>query len=416
MSNSRLSLLVWQAISIKSHNESQKLLKKWRFAELFSAVFSLFGILSASSEYELSFSSDRDNENCKENPNQALRSLTLVFTGISVYFLILRHRVKCEWRNKKMLAQSMSNNNGKRKNMWSQRLVAELVILALFPYPFFRANVTLHQPSIKETNEKWSNLVPLCYNLAEFLYVAMFLRLFFIFRAAFNYTPFQDNHARYYCEKLKTRANFRFSLRSMMKTRPFMLIYIMSSISFLLLGVIIRVFERPYSNVSGLNYESFENSIWNMAITMATVGYGDLYPCTTFGRIFGVIGALWGSFVFSMIVFTFQSMFQLDRNQKQAFLSIKHTRAAARVIIACLYYQINKKNHGPGSLAAKKSFRRVAERLQKFNETIKKLRQVDTCIGKTKEKSKFNQVSKQISILDKNIDLLIQKKNQHLKK
>lgn len=408
MAESRLSLVVWQAISIKSSGQSRKMLIKWRFAELLSAVFSFFGILSATAEYEFSFSYNRTHSNCEENPQEVLRILTLLFTGLSVYFLIIRHKTKRDWRNKKTI-NGAYKSFGNRKKMLSKRLIVELVILFIFPYPYLKGNLHFEQPNTRESSEKWSNLVPLCYNLSEVLYIGSFLRLFFIFRAVFNYTPFQDNHARYYCEKFKTRANFRFSLRAMMKTHPLLLIYVMSICSFLVLGVIIRVFERPYSDVSGMNFESFENSIWNMAITMATVGYGDLYPCTTFGRVFGVIGALWGSFVFSMIVFSFQSMFQLDTQQKQAFLSIKQTRSAARVIIACLHYQVNKKKFGAKSLESEKAFSKILERLNKLSETMKKLRQVDTYVGENKGKSKFLPLSKQISMLERNLNLLIEK-------
>ena len=410
MVESRLSLVVWHAVSIKSSGQSRKMLIKWRFAELLSALFSFFGILSATAEYEFSFSSNRTHSNCEESPQEVLRILTLIFTGLSVYFLIVRHKTKRDWRNKKMVKGSYKSF-GNRRSMLSKRLVVELGILSVFPYPFLRGNLHFDQPSTRESSEKWNNLVPLCYNLSEVLYIGSFLRLFFIFRAVFNFTPFQDDHARYYCEKIKTRANFRFSLRAMMKTHPLLLIYAMSIFSFLVLGVIVRVFERPYSDVSGMNFESFENSIWNMAITMATVGYGDLYPCTTFGRIFGVIGALWGSFVFSMIVFSFQRMFQLDTQQKQAFLSIKQTRSAARVIIASLHYQVNKKKFGFKSLQAEKAFGKILERLKKLSETMRKLRQVDTFVGENRAKWKFLPISKQISVLEKNLNLLIEKKS-----
>ena len=89
----------------------------------------------------------------------------------------------------------------------------------------------------------------------------MFFRVFFIMRTLLNFTPYQDDHARFYCSKLKKRANVRFSIKCMMKSHPFIMIYGISFTSFFLLGIPLRVFERPFSDVSGLNFESFENTI-----------------------------------------------------------------------------------------------------------------------------------------------------------
>ena len=41
---------------------------------------------------------------------------------------------------------------------------------------------------------------------------------------------------------------------------------------------------------------SFIDTVWNMAVTQATIGYGDLFPWTDLGRIFSVCAALAGLF------------------------------------------------------------------------------------------------------------------------
>ena len=51
------------------------------------------------------------------------------------------------------------------------------------------------------------------------------------------------------------------------------------------------------------------NSIWNVIITMTTVGYGDIYPKTTMGRLVGVIVAMWGLFLVSMFTVTLSNLF-----------------------------------------------------------------------------------------------------------
>ena len=418
MGKGRLSLVVFEAIQRKNEHEGRNLFRQWRFLELFAALFSIFGILSASAEYEYSFAETRTHENCHDNPHQDLRFITLGFTGISIGMLICRHRVKTDWRNKRPLENIRKNGNAfvTHKKVLNGRLVIEIIILLVFPYPFIERKIEFQQPSIKEKNEKWSNLVPLCYNLSEFLYVFMFVRLFFIVRALFNFTPYQDDHARYYCSKLKTRANLRFTLRIMMITHPFLIIYCISVLTFVVIGIIVRVFERPYSDVSGLNFESFENSIYNTAIYMSTVGYGDLYPSTTLGRGFAVIGTFWGAFVFSMIVFTFQTMLHLDPYQKRAYLSIKQTRAATRVVVYSLYLNLMKKKYPNNSKEVLKTHKEMSKRLEKFRSTIKKLKKVDTFIEEGVNRTRFARLFNEVGLMHSRLDQLIAKsKNLKIK-
>jgi hypothetical protein len=44
------------------------------------------------------------------------------------------------------------------------------------------------------------------------------------------------------------------------------------------------------------------NCMWNVIITSSSVGYGELYPKTFFGRIVGVVICFWGIFTVSFFV------------------------------------------------------------------------------------------------------------------
>lgn len=61
------------------------------------------------------------------------------------------------------------------------------------------------------------------------------------------------------------------------------------------------------------------NTIWNVIITMTTVGYGDIYPKTTMGRIIGVIIALWGLFLVSIFTVTLSNLFTFTPGEQKAF-------------------------------------------------------------------------------------------------
>lgn len=412
MAEGRLGIVVSHVIALKSKNTSRKLYLQWRNADLFSSVFSFFGLITATVDYEFAFSPERTHSNCAENPNQIYRYLTAIFTCISIFFLSLRHYSKSIWHNKLLTTFRQGNLSlifGELKRFISLRLVTELVVLSIFPYPHIRGKLLYPQPNTEEKNEDYSYNIRVCYNISEFLYVFMFARLFFILRSVFNFTLYQDAHARFYCAKYGQKANVRFAIRCMMKSHPFVLIYSTSFASFILFGIFMRVFERPYSDLSGMNFDSLENSIWTCAITMSTVGYGELYPSTVFGRIVGVVCAMWGSFMFSMLVFTFKKLLDLDPNQKLAFLSIKQTRTAGRVVVNSLKYQMYKKKFGKSSIKSNNQFARLMGRLKKFTATLKNLKMTDVHLQELVQKSSFESLPKNLKYLERHIEELIKK-------
>jgi voltage-gated potassium channel len=54
--------------------------------------------------------------------------------------------------------------------------------------------------------------------------------------------------------------------------------------------------------------------IYMMFITITTVGYGDFTPRTDAGRIFIMMGAIWGAFIISLIVLVVGNTFALNKN------------------------------------------------------------------------------------------------------
>ena len=61
------------------------------------------------------------------------------------------------------------------------------------------------------------------------------------------------------------------------------------------------------------------NCMWNVIITLTTVGYGDLYPKTLMGRIVGVVIAFWGVFIVSFFVVTLNNMLTFSPNEEKSY-------------------------------------------------------------------------------------------------
>jgi voltage-gated potassium channel len=65
-------------------------------------------------------------------------------------------------------------------------------------------------------------------------------------------------------------------------------------------GNIIR--ENINLNLPLTGLEQYANCFWCVFITMATVGYGDYFPVTTAGRLVGVLAAVSGIIVSSLLI------------------------------------------------------------------------------------------------------------------
>jgi Ion channel len=81
----------------------------------------------------------------------------------------------------------------------------------------------------------------------------------------------------------------------------------------------LRMFERQLAVQSGQDFGLLTNSIWNVFITMTTVGYGDIYPKTSMGRVIGIVVALWGLFLVSIFTVTLSNLFTFSTGELKAF-------------------------------------------------------------------------------------------------
>ena len=109
-----------------------------------------------------------------------------------------------------------------------------------------------------------------------------------------------------------------FQMKCLMQQIPIPLIFTAFMITSLSLGFAVRIMERPYYESEsgslyqnkGAGYQDYNflfNGWWLIVVTMTTVGFGDFYAVTYFGRTVSVLACFMGIFLVSLMVVTLSS-------------------------------------------------------------------------------------------------------------
>jgi hypothetical protein len=86
-------------------------------------------------------------------------------------------------------------------------------------------------------------------------------------------------------------------------------IFVVSIIGF---AYVIRIFESPLAESTGQPYDFYATALWNVIVTMTTIGYGDAFPKTYGGRIVGMLMAIWGIILQSLLITTITQVLEFD--------------------------------------------------------------------------------------------------------
>eukprot|EP00347_Sterkiella_histriomuscorum_P011436 403372460 len=130
------------------------------------------------------------------------------------------------------------------------------------------------------------------------------------------------------CAKIGIEADTIFSLKCSYKDQPFLILGYSLLISSVVIGLVVRLFERPYyddlepiSETDEIyqDYSFTQNGIWLTVITMTTVGFGDYYPRTHVGRFIIILSCFWGVFLVSMSIVSLNSVKKFKCNEQYAF-------------------------------------------------------------------------------------------------
>ena len=227
-----------------------------------------------------------------------------------------------------------------QKKICSVNVLVEILVLLIFPIPWYDTYVT---ESVSITDQNGEST--LTYYLSDILMSIMFLRVWFIFRTWTNYSIHFNAYARNLCKQYGFQSNTSFILRCYFYDKPgqsFLFVFITSVF---LLSYLTRIYELPFFRGFGTDSSdlSIFNALWLILMTITTVGYGDISPHTTVGKILCIIAALWGAFLISFLVVVATKLFDLSKTKLKAHKHIILSRSAAITVCKSVKYFLAKK-------------------------------------------------------------------------
>lgn len=135
------------------------------------------------------------------------------------------------------------------------------------------------------------------------------------------------------CNKFGVKANVIFTLKAEMKSRPFLVLSLVFLMFLLLMSLSLRTFENgieefdlPFTRIPGKGTQDLSfilNSMWFIIETVTTVGYGDGFPKTHFGRAVASISCILGIFIISLITAGLSPFTEFNSEERKAYLTIK---------------------------------------------------------------------------------------------
>ena len=307
--------------------------------------------------------------------NNILRFFTLAFNIILVTLIIIRYNLLLKIH--KISLGSIAEYDTIHSIGLLPYLIFEIIINLLFTPPFIDSSYTIegsllvdynytyiinplnlnisNNPNINTSNiistnsnitdSKISNIIgrqkniQLTYNISSIISFLMMFRIYHVFRFFLSFSYWQTPRASTVCNWMNTRSTKSFALKAYLKNYPYITLII--SIFFLMIvsglstqlfeyynGVLMRSLGKEDYNTNHtfvnvmLNFSNVYNSLWLMLMTMTTVGFGEIYPTTYFGRIIAIFACIFGNFIMSLLVVFLNITINFDDVEKIVYNEI----------------------------------------------------------------------------------------------
>ena len=221
------------------------------------------------------------------------------------------------------------------------KIVLELLVYAIHPIPGrYDFNWTTF-------NADTGNISTVTVPVDVIFSIPMFLRLFLVCRVIMlNSKLFTDASSQSLGALNRIHFNFKFIFKSMMTLHPEYVLTILMVSALLVASWLLRACEMYHDAM----HANFFNSMWLIAITFLSVGYGDIVPNSYCGRGIAVLTGIFGAGCTALIVAVLARKLEMSRAEKYVHnfvidveLDKRYKIAAANILKAGWFVYKNKK-------------------------------------------------------------------------
>ena len=344
-------------MSLEYEKEDQRITAEYfkviTIDELINCMFLLMTLGSCFiyNETKICFDDCLYNEEIKND----IINISLIFSSITTFFFISILVIKYYhyfllYKNAKYI---QPYSNFFQTNLF-RYFIIEFMLAILHPNLIFK--------KIYFTTSKKYNLKEIKYNINDIFLLIQCIRLVYFIIIFAICSEFYSPRADRVCKMMGKKLNLFFSFRSLFINRTAIMLGYCSLIICSMLSYMLKILSQPISNDEDIiKFHNFGDCFWYVLVTMTTVGYGDIFPTTTLGRIVGCIVAILGNVVVALIVSFFQEKTNLREEEKNALEFIQRInekeevmKASAAYFKSNMLYIVNKKKMENGKIPQNK--------------------------------------------------------------
>ena len=330
----------------ESTYEINEIFAKLETSEWTTSFFTITTIVISLVYHDI-YTNIKKDYNKEPELNKDFLDCILIINSISIFCFnfasVLRYIIQIK------LHKSM-NKITKRTTFFNCKYFSSFLyeaILSLFHPNIFTKDITI------KTKKNWFK-VECEYDLNDVLTFICLFRIYVIFRWFIFLTEIYTSRANRLSHLIGTELTRGFALRSFILDSPFSFLLLYGTTTILFLSFMLKISEGPYyTSDMGINdYRKIKNCIWNVFVTMTTVGYGDMYPSTVLGKIIILVCCLVGVFITSLVTISIQNIVTMNKYEENSFnlrhdeiLEGKNQRNAANFFIKSIKYYIANKNY-----------------------------------------------------------------------
>lgn len=328
MPRKRESVLDTKNLGYRLRRRKELIAHRTRVSDL-SFLLALLGIVITIIDTECQLS---NAYNSHRPVSVYLRAITTITTAGLLVTIVMYHVIGVRLR---LVSQGFSN--WRLVVNWKDlcKLVTEMTICIIHPMPFTNnAAVPMYVSSVDELHAFTVEMLPLnsLFTILMFLRLYLFMRFLVVHSALFCDTTVQSLGAM-----SNVNINAQFVFKALMSLFPGTCLISIMGIVLLVNSYSLRMCEH-YA-LTDYTDTFFMQAIWMTCVTFLTLGYGDIVPRTTCGRVLAIFTGMMGVGIMALCVAVLTRKLEQTRGQKyvhtfvqQIKMDKKYKNAAAKVV------------------------------------------------------------------------------------